>query len=40
MGALPRDTQLLGDMSHRAPIVDHPLHKQTTTMQIQTKALA
>jgi hypothetical protein len=36
MSTLPGDPQLLGDVSDRTAIVDHPSHQQTTTMQIQT----
>jgi hypothetical protein len=33
---LTGDTQLLGHVSHRPTITDHPGHQQMTTMQIQT----
>jgi hypothetical protein len=36
MGALPRDTQFLGDVRDGPPLVDNPLHEQTTTTHIQT----
>lgn len=36
MRALPGNTELLGDMSDRTTVLDHPLNKQATAVHIQT----